>query len=220
MTLSTFICRYRHLTSTPLFPDRWMCVYIHVSPRSWHKQNEEYTYLTTFSLKSYCGESQFISLLCVPIFHCWLRVCVCVCMWFCDRDGYCYTNVRRWTRKQNIFSKDLVLVPIFKDSHWTLMFVDMREKIIAYCDSLSGSGHRYYVVCSLSRPPPPFFLSLTLVPHEHTHTPRYVKGMFKYLQDEMWDKKKERMDTVKWQLKSRLQVCVCVCCVCNVYTTA
>ena len=47
----------------------------------------------------------------------------------------------------------------------------------------------------------------------NTHTPRYVKGMFKYLQDEMWDKKRERMDTVKWQLKSRLQVRVSVVCV-------
>ena len=98
------------------------------------------------------------------------------------------------------------------------MFVDMREKIIAYCDSLSGSGHRYYVVSPL----PVFFFSLSLT-HSfsmNTHTPRYVKGMFKYLQDEMWDKKRERMDTVKWQLKSRLQVRVSVVCVANVYSIA
>ena len=44
-------------------------------------------------------------------------------------DGYTYRNVRRWTRKFDIFRKDIVFVPInVSDSHWVLATIDFHAK--------------------------------------------------------------------------------------------
>lgn len=48
-----------------------------------------------------------------------------------------YPSVRRWTRKVNIFEKDIILVPVHANGqHWSLCIIDMRHQSIRYYDSL------------------------------------------------------------------------------------
>jgi len=56
--------------------------------------------------------------------------------------GYLYSNVRRWTRKFNIFEKDKIFCPVnLSNTHWALAVIYMTQKKIIYYDSMSGSGH-------------------------------------------------------------------------------
>ena len=51
--------------------------------------------------------------------------------------GYCYNDVKRWTRQTDIFTKHLVMVPIHcRSNHWTLAVVNMNEGRFEYYDSL------------------------------------------------------------------------------------
>lgn len=48
-----------------------------------------------------------------------------------------YSAVARWTRKVNIFEKDLVLIPINEgQSHWTCAAINFRRKRFEYYDSM------------------------------------------------------------------------------------
>ncbi|XP_061203217.1 sentrin-specific protease 1 isoform X3 [Neopsephotus bourkii] len=49
-----------------------------------------------------------------------------------------YQAVKRWTKKVDIFSVDLLLVPIHLGVHWCLAVVDFRKKTITYYDSMGG----------------------------------------------------------------------------------
>ncbi|NXX82690.1 SENP1 protease, partial [Urocolius indicus] len=49
-----------------------------------------------------------------------------------------YQAVKRWTKKVDIFSVDLLLVPIHLGLHWCLAVVDFRKKTITYYDSMGG----------------------------------------------------------------------------------
>lgn len=81
-----------------------------------------------------------------------------------------YSSIKRWTRKVDIFSHDLVLVPIHLGNHWCLAVIDFNNKRISYYDSLGGSAG---VCCKL---------------------------LLNYLKDEMNDKKKQCFDMENWTL--------------------
>lgn len=50
-----------------------------------------------------------------------------------------YASVSRWTRKVNIFEKDVILVPCnLGNSHWTCAAINMRKKRFEYYDSMAG----------------------------------------------------------------------------------
>ncbi|GMT18896.1 hypothetical protein PFISCL1PPCAC_10193, partial [Pristionchus fissidentatus] len=49
-----------------------------------------------------------------------------------------YTSVKRWTKKVDIFSYDILLVPVHLSVHWTMAVVDVKEKSIHFYDSLLG----------------------------------------------------------------------------------
>ncbi|KAI0223837.1 hypothetical protein L0F63_002271 [Massospora cicadina] len=49
-----------------------------------------------------------------------------------------YAKVARQAKKKQIFSKDVLLVPIHLGNHWTLVTIDFRHKLISYFDSLLG----------------------------------------------------------------------------------
>ncbi|KAL0031183.1 hypothetical protein WJX77_008540 [Trebouxia sp. C0004] len=50
-------------------------------------------------------------------------------------------GVARWTKKVNVFSQDLLIIPInHHNLHWCLTTVDMRSRFISYYDSMHGSG--------------------------------------------------------------------------------
>ncbi|VDN60599.1 unnamed protein product [Dracunculus medinensis] len=47
-----------------------------------------------------------------------------------------YQSVKRWTRKVDIFSFDIILVPIHLSAHWCLAVIDFSNKFIEYYDSM------------------------------------------------------------------------------------
>ncbi|KAM3177514.1 hypothetical protein ACTXT7_004386 [Hymenolepis weldensis] len=50
-----------------------------------------------------------------------------------------YSGVRRWTKSVDLFSQDLILIPVHdRGMHWCLTCVDFRVKTISYYDSLHG----------------------------------------------------------------------------------
>uniref|UniRef100_A0A3Q3VYR7 Ubiquitin-like protease family profile domain-containing protein n=1 Tax=Mola mola TaxID=94237 RepID=A0A3Q3VYR7_MOLML len=46
-----------------------------------------------------------------------------------------YDGVKRWTKKVDLFSKWLLLIPIHLEIHWSLITVTMATKTISYYDS-------------------------------------------------------------------------------------
>ena len=87
-----------------------------------------------------------------------------------------HSAVKRWTRKVDIFSHDLLLVPVHLGMHWCLATVDLREKRIDYFDSMHGNN------------------------------PRCHSALLQYLQDEHLDKKKSPLDTSGFQLNMRKDI--------------
>jgi hypothetical protein len=68
-------------------------------------------------------------------------------------NGYCYTNVRRWTLKlhheKDIFGRDCIVVPIHfpthngAQDHWAWACIFPKRKRIEYYDSFNRSGQQY-----------------------------------------------------------------------------
>ncbi|XP_018493709.1 uncharacterized protein LOC100899261 [Galendromus occidentalis] len=46
-----------------------------------------------------------------------------------------YADVSKWTRRDDIFAQDIVLVPVHRTNHWAMAIIDMRQKMIKYMDS-------------------------------------------------------------------------------------
>ncbi|XP_070565219.1 sentrin-specific protease 1-like isoform X2 [Ptychodera flava] len=84
------------------------------------------------------------------------------------KDGY--TSLRRWTRKVDIFEKDLVVVPVHLGMHWCLAVIDFRYKTISYYDSMGGEN------------------------------PKCLNALREYLRSEHLDKKKSDYDLSGWSL--------------------
>ncbi|CAK4099292.1 unnamed protein product [Aphanomyces euteiches] len=90
-----------------------------------------------------------------------------------SEGGYNYINVRRWTRKIDLFSMDKIFVPVnVRNVHWCLAVIFMKEKRIQYFDSMNGAGTQCLEV------------------------------LFKYLHDEMQNKKNTQFDETDWELVS------------------
>ncbi|CAG7837161.1 unnamed protein product [Allacma fusca] len=54
-----------------------------------------------------------------------------------------YSNIlKRWTRKVDLFSYDLLIFPIHLGIHWCLAAADRRKKMIKYYDSLGGKNYQ------------------------------------------------------------------------------
>jgi len=87
-----------------------------------------------------------------------------------------YRAVRRWTKKVDLFEKDICFCPIHVNRiHWTLAIIDFRKKEISYLDSMGGGN----TVC--------------------------LKMLKSYLEEEHNDKKKQPYDTSDWTLVNRHQ---------------
>ncbi|XP_070438571.1 sentrin-specific protease 2 isoform X2 [Equus przewalskii] len=57
-----------------------------------------------------------------------------------------YQAVKRWTKGVNLFEQELILVPIHRKVHWSLVVIDLRKKCLKYLDSMGQKGHR---ICEL-----------------------------------------------------------------------
>ncbi|TMW62575.1 hypothetical protein Poli38472_005193 [Pythium oligandrum] len=88
-----------------------------------------------------------------------------------SEGGYNFINVRRWTRKIDLFSMDKIFVPVnVSNTHWCLAVIFMTEKRIQYFDSMAGPGTKCLEV------------------------------LLKYLHDEMQHKKQQPFDSEGWEL--------------------
>lgn len=77
--------------------------------------------------------------------------------------------MKRWTKRVDVFSKDILFVPINQSYHWVLGVMDMKNKTVAVYDSLGGN-------------------------HDHT-----LNLFLSYLEQEHLDKKKTPFDTSDWK---------------------
>jgi len=80
-----------------------------------------------------------------------------------------YSRVRRWTKKEDIFSYDILLIPVHLGMHWCLATIDVKNKSINYYDSMNGNNQ----TC--------------------------LDLLQRYLQEEHQDKKKAPMDLSGWK---------------------
>ncbi|KZT43922.1 cysteine proteinase [Sistotremastrum suecicum HHB10207 ss-3] len=84
--------------------------------------------------------------------------------------GYTQSKLNKWTKKVDIFAKDVVIIPVnHSNMHWTAAAINFRKKRIESYDSLGGPR------------------------------PEVFKKLRSYLQDEHRDKKKKDFDFTGWQ---------------------
>ena len=64
-----------------------------------------------------------------------------------ETGGYCYDNVKRWTKKagiDSIMEFERIFFPVnVNNTHWTLAVVYIFAKRVLYYDSMGGRGQRY-----------------------------------------------------------------------------
>ncbi|XP_074081757.1 sentrin-specific protease 1 isoform X2 [Macrotis lagotis] len=84
-----------------------------------------------------------------------------------------YQAVKRWTKKVDVFSVDILLIPIHLGVHWCLAVIDFRKKYITYYDSMGGINSE---ACRI---------------------------LLQYLKQESLDKKRKEFDTNGWLLLSK-----------------
>ncbi|XP_063183859.1 sentrin-specific protease 2-like [Chroicocephalus ridibundus] len=83
-----------------------------------------------------------------------------------------YQAVGRWTRRVDLFHKDIILVPINLRLHWTLAVIDTRKKTVKYYDSLGQEGDK---IC---------------------------ETLLKYLQEESREKRHVKLNASEWTIHS------------------
>ncbi|KAI6217881.1 Ulp1 protease [Aphelenchoides besseyi] len=87
-----------------------------------------------------------------------------------------YAAVKRWTRKVDVFSYDVLLVPVHLGNHWCLAVIDFKAQEISYFDSLGGKN----VGC--------------------------LEALKSYLQEEHRDKKKSEIDLSNWNFECKAEI--------------
>ncbi|XP_017721884.1 PREDICTED: sentrin-specific protease 2 [Rhinopithecus bieti] len=79
-----------------------------------------------------------------------------------------YQAVKRWTKGVNLFEQEIILVPIHRKVHWSLVVIDLRKKCLKYLDSMGQKGHR---ICEI---------------------------LLQYLQDESKTKRNSDLNLLEW----------------------
>lgn len=113
-----------------------------------------------------------------------------------ERNIYCYKNVKRWTKKIDIFSKDKIFVPVnINNTHWTHCVIYMSERriqvLLCFMRVLSFNYH--------------FCTSLQYYDSMGSSGTKYLDALMQYLQDEHKDKKETPMSGVEEWI---LQTCI------------
>lgn len=53
------------------------------------------------------------------------------------KGDYCYENVKRWLKNIDLFSYDLIMVPVnVNNNHWCLAVINLKQEKLEYYDSL------------------------------------------------------------------------------------
>lgn len=84
--------------------------------------------------------------------------------------------LKRWTKRVDIFEKDIMLIPVYLGMHWCLAVVDFRKPGVYYYDSMGGNNKKCLIT------------------------------LLKYIQDEHRDKKGKELDIEKWEHKIRKDI--------------
>ncbi|RWS14183.1 sentrin-specific protease 1-like protein [Dinothrombium tinctorium] len=87
-----------------------------------------------------------------------------------------FKGVKRWTKKFDLFSFRLVLIPIHLDIHWTLISIDMHKKKITFYDSMNSSSSS----------------------SSSSAASNHLKTIRKYLSEEYKDKKGGELNQDEW----------------------
>lgn len=88
-----------------------------------------------------------------------------------------YSSLRRWTKRVDIFSHDVIAVPIHLRIHWCMAIINFRNKSIRYYDSMGESK--------------------SMDPAAKT----CLNALYNYLKTEHKDKKGSDYDMSEWQLE-------------------
>ncbi|KAI9482911.1 MAG: hypothetical protein EXX96DRAFT_124425 [Benjaminiella poitrasii] len=72
----------------------------------------------------------------IPSVHCFST------FFFSTLQDQGYAKIRRWTKRVDIFAKDLLFIPINQSYHWVLGVIDMKNKKVLVYDSLGGDHDR------------------------------------------------------------------------------
>uniref|UniRef100_A0A0P4W8J0 BTB domain-containing protein n=1 Tax=Scylla olivacea TaxID=85551 RepID=A0A0P4W8J0_SCYOL len=83
-----------------------------------------------------------------------------------------FASVKRWTKKVDLFSHDLLLIPVHLGMHWCLATIDLRTKCVRYFDSMLGDNDK----C--------------------------LEALLKYLEDEHQDKKSSPFEKTGWMAEN------------------
>jgi len=84
------------------------------------------------------------------------------------RKEYSYENVKRWTKKMDIFRLQKIIIPVHEGNHWAMLIIDMKKRHLFYFDSFLRDNR----VCV-----------------------QFVKN---WLKDEHQDKRKQPLKTSEW----------------------
>ncbi|KAI6656506.1 Sentrin-specific protease 1 [Oopsacas minuta] len=87
-----------------------------------------------------------------------------------------YDSIKRWTRRIDIFTLDMIIIPIHLGMHWCMAIINFRRKTVVYYDSFLGSNVR----C--------------------------LNLLFEYLHKERLDKKGETFDSTNWELTHEKEI--------------
>ena len=55
-----------------------------------------------------------------------------------SKEGFNYNNVKRWTKGKNVFSYNLIFIPINAAHHWTMVIISIPSREIMYLNSLDS----------------------------------------------------------------------------------
>jgi sentrin-specific protease 1 len=83
-----------------------------------------------------------------------------------------YSGVQRWSRRFDLFSKKLILIPVHLGMHWTMSCIDLEHRLIMYMDSF------------------------------HAENNRCLDTLWSYMESEHRDKKGRPWDSSRWTAKS------------------
>lgn len=84
-----------------------------------------------------------------------------------------YDGVRRWTRKLDIFTKDILAIPLHLNSiHWSMAIIHLKNRTIKFYNSMGSPS------------------------------PEVLKVLEQYLKDESMDKRKKAFDTSQFTIES------------------
>ena len=99
-----------------------------------------------------------------------------------------FSAVKRWTKKVDLFSYSVLLIPVHLGMHWCLAVVDVDRKNITYYDSMGGNNE--------VRQTDSFITDQIII----TTSQACVKALAAYLEEEHQDKNKNKppLDTSDW----------------------